>query len=413
MPTLIRFLTVFLLAFSAAPAAFAAEKPPVTILVSIDGFRADYLDRGITPNLSALAAHGVTAPMRPSFPSKTFPNHWALVTGLVPDRNGIVANRMEDPRRPGEVFTMASDDPFWWDEAKPVWVAAEQAGIRTATMFWPGSNVAWGGVADGPHGMATGGVRPYDWQHFDQAVNARQRVDAVLDWLRRPADNRPAFVTLYFDTVDSAGHQFGPDAAETNEAIAAVDASIGSLVEGLKGLGQPANLVIVADHGMAAISSGRVIALDTLAPSADYRVIESGPYASLVPTEGHEEDLARALLAPHDHMRCWRKADIPERLHYGSNPRVPPFLCLADIGWMIAPTAPDVEFAGGAHGYDNAAPEMAALFVAEGPAFAHGRKLAAFDNVDVEPLVRHLLGLPLQTGIDGSIVPLQDALLHP
>src|SRR3546814_1507873 len=119
--------------------AEATPKPPVTILVSIDGFRADYLARGVTPRLGALAAAGVTAPMAPSFPSKTFPNHWTLVTGEVPDRHGIVANRMEDPARPGAIFTMASDDPFWWNAASPIWVDAEKAGIRTATMFWPGA----------------------------------------------------------------------------------------------------------------------------------------------------------------------------------------------------------------------------------------------------------------------------------
>ena len=106
-----------------APAGAMASMPPaplpqmadapVTILVSIDGFRPDYLDRGVTPNLSALAAGGVSAAMRPSFPSVTFPNHWTLVTGKVPDHHGIVGNRMEDPARPGEAFTMASDDPFW------------------------------------------------------------------------------------------------------------------------------------------------------------------------------------------------------------------------------------------------------------------------------------------------------------
>ena len=141
-----RFLLVILFGALAAPFGenAAPAAPPVTILVSIDGFRADYLERDVTPTLSALAENGVSAAMRPSFPSKTFPNHWAIATGVYPDRNGIVANRMEDPRRPGEVFTLASADPFWWNEAEPIWVTAERAGLRTAVMFWPGANVAWG-----------------------------------------------------------------------------------------------------------------------------------------------------------------------------------------------------------------------------------------------------------------------------
>jgi predicted AlkP superfamily pyrophosphatase or phosphodiesterase len=375
---------------------------PVTILVSIDGFRPDYLARGVTPVLSKLAADGVTAPMRPSFPSKTFPNHYTLVTGLRPDHSGIVANTMEDPARPGETFTMATDDPFWWNEAEPLWVTADKAGIRTATMFWPGSNVPVGGTraAKWPNAV-TGGTRPDDWQQFNQAVSGHQRVYAVLDWMRRPAAIRPRFVTLYFDTVDTAGHLYGPDDKRTTAAVGEIDATIGELVDGLKALGQPVNLVIVADHGMAATSSERVVALDKIADPADYRVIESGPYAALAAIPGHEAALEKRLLAPHDHLQCWRKTEIPARFAYGANPRVAPYLCLAETGWQINKSASTEKSSGGNHGYDNADPAMAALFIANGPAFASGRVLPAFDNVDIQPLLAGVLGITPPRG-DGS-----------
>lgn len=392
------------------PSAIAA-RAPVTILVSLDGFRPDYLDRGVTPTLSRLKANGVSAAMRPSFPSITFPNHWTLVTGLRPDRTGIVGNMMEDAARPGETFTMQTDDPFWWNAAEPIWATAERAGVRTATMFWPGANVAFGGVKTATgHGSVTGGVRPQDWQQFNQAVSGTQRVDAVIDWLRRPAATRPRFVTLYFDMVDTAGHANGPGDPRTTAAVAAVDTLIGRLTAGLAELGQPANLVIVADHGMAATSDTRTIALSTLVDPADARAVEAGPYASIVPVPGHEQATAAALLKPHAHVTCWRKRDIPARLHYGANPRVPPFLCLADPGWLIVRTAPDKPFAGGAHGYDNDAPDMRALFVAQGPAFAAGRTLKTFDNVDVAPLLRDLIGLPAGQGLDGNDAPFRAVL---
>jgi predicted AlkP superfamily pyrophosphatase or phosphodiesterase len=318
---------------------------------------------------------------------------------------------MEDAERPGETFTMATDDPFWWNEKSPIWVDAEQAGIRTATEFWPGDNVAWGGArTKGEFGAVTGGTRPEDWAQFNQAITGPQRVNAVLDWLRRPAAIRPKFVTLYFDTVDTAGHEYGPDGPQMNAAIADIDTSIGLLVDGLKALNQPANLVILADHGMAPISSDRVIALDQFAPPADYRVIESGPYASLEPMPGHNADVASALLGRHGHMTCWRKADIPARFHYGTNARIPPIFCLADVNWEVLPTKPDKPFGGGNHGYDNMAPEMAALFIAHGPAFARGRTLPSFINVDVEPLLRDLIGLPPKPGIDGTDAPFRDVL---
>lgn len=386
-------------------------RSPVTILVSIDGFRPDYLERGVTPTLARLAATGVSASMRPSFPSKTFPNHWTLVTGLVPDHHGIVGNTMEDPRRPGEVFKLATVDPFWWNAAEPVWVTAERAGIRTATEFWPGASVAWGSAAVADrHGITAGGTRPDDWHAFDANITDDARVDAVLDWMRRPPATRPRFVTLYFDAVDSAGHDEGPDGPGVNRAAAAVDAALGRMVDGLAAIGQPANLVIVSDHGMAATSSERVVALDRIADPADYRIVETGPYASLQPVAGHETALARALLRPHPHVTCTTKATIPARLRYGANPRVPAYLCLADDGWQVLKTTPVTSFAGGEHGYDNALPDMRALFVANGPAFASGKKLAPFDNVDVAPLLRDLLGLPTGGGLDGTDAPFRKVL---
>jgi predicted AlkP superfamily pyrophosphatase or phosphodiesterase len=397
-----------------APATAAREaeqRPPVTILGSLDGFRPDYLDRGVTPVLSRLKAGGVSAAMRPSFPSITFPNHWTLVTGMVPDHHGVVGNAIEDARRPGETFTMATDDPFWWSEAEPIWVTAEKAGARTATMFWPGANVGWGGTMDKKHHNAVAGAtRPEDWQQFNQAVSGAQRVDAVLDWMRRPAATRPRFVTLYFDTVDTAGHDAGPASTEVTQAVADVDRQIGRLVDGLAALGQPANLVIVADHGMAGTAPEREIALDTIADPADYRVIEAGAFAAIAPVAGHERRLEAALLKPRPHLQCWRKGDIPARFRYGTNPRVAPYFCLASVGWKINKTVAKDAHVGGTHGYDNQAPEMRAVFIANGPAFLSGRQLADFDNVDVAPLLRDLLGLPAGRGLDGNDAPFQEVL---
>lgn len=391
----------------------AGQRQAVTILVSIDGFRPDYLKRGVTPHLSALAAGGVEAAMRPSFPTKTFPNHWAIVTGDRPDRSGIVANRMEDAARPDEPFTMASDDPFWWNEAEPVWVTAEKAGVRTATLFWPGSNVAWGAnkAPSWPYQLS-GGTRPSDWAQFNQQISGVQRVNGVLDLLRRPADIRPRFLTLYFDAVDTAGHVSGPDAAETTRAVANIDGQIGLLVDGLNALRQPANLIILSDHGMAQKSSERVVALDGVANPADYRIVESGPYASLAAQPGHEAALEAAILKPQQHMQCWRKNAIPARFHYGSHRRIPPYFCLAETGWVIQPSPPSRPFIGGDHGWDDRAPEMQALFIAHGPGFdARFQPPAGFANIDVYPLLARLLGITPRPS-DGDPAILEGLVRH-
>jgi predicted AlkP superfamily pyrophosphatase or phosphodiesterase len=376
-------LVLALLAPLAAHAQEAGERKPVTILISIDGFRADYLDRGITPNLSRLAAEGARGELRPSFPTKTFPNHYAIVTGKRPDTNGIVGNNMIDPRRPNVKFSLGdpkqSLDPFWWDEAEPAWITAGKAGVRSATMFWPGSEVA---IHEN---------RPPDWLRYDADVGYAQRVNTILDWMRRPADIRPAFMTLYFEAVDDAGHKFGPDSAEVNAAITAVDARVGELVSGLSATGQPAQMIVVADHGMRAIDESRIIQLTDLIDLPSIIAVETGPYAAIEPAAATDDRVYKALLKPLEHMVCNRREELPKRLHYGQNPRVAAIICIAEPGWTILAGPPSWPVTGGAHGYDNADPEMLALFVASGTGLKGD--IGIVDNIEVYPLLMRLIGV--------------------
>ena len=148
MKILFRLLGCVLLPFVAACAELPAQhvaapaSPTPLLLVSIDGYRYDYLDRGLSPTLAALAQDGVHAEgMQPSFPSLTFPNHYTLVTGLRPDHHGIVHNTMEDPQLGHFALKdrQAVSDGRWWAEATPLWETADRAGLKTATMFWPGT----------------------------------------------------------------------------------------------------------------------------------------------------------------------------------------------------------------------------------------------------------------------------------
>jgi predicted AlkP superfamily pyrophosphatase or phosphodiesterase len=301
---------------------------------------------------------------------------------------------MEDPKL-GK-FTMAnSSDPRWWSAAEPLWITAGRQGLKTASMFWVGSD------------DLIRGARPDYWKSYDKAFLADQRVDQVLAWLDLPAEQRPNFITLYFDLVDTQGHRFGPNSKEVDEALASTDAQIGRLVEGLKarGLYARTNLIVVADHGMADSSRDRVIFIDDIAGGADrIHAVTGGANAALSIAPGAPKDTLARLLASHDHLRCWRKGDMPARFHYGRNPRVPPVVCLADVGWYITSherLAATRDFNLGSHGYDQDDPQMAALFVAEGPAFRAGAAVPAFDNVDVEPLAAKILGLKAPRS-DGS-----------
>jgi predicted AlkP superfamily pyrophosphatase or phosphodiesterase len=379
------------------------------ILISIDGYRADYIDRHLSPHLAALAADGVRAQaMRSAFPTLTFPNHYTLVTGLYPDHHGIVNNRMVDPVS-GAKFVYndakSTSDPAWWG-GEPLWVSVEKQGQHAATMFWPGSDVA------------IAGVRPEHWLPFDGKMSPDARVDQTLTWLDLPAAERPNFVTLYFEQVDKAGHDHGPDSPEVDAAIGAIDAALGRLLDGLRqrGIQRSTNIVIVSDHGMTATSPEKPIVLDKLLDVRDIDLITSGELAGMAAKPGREAAVEQALLAPHEHMQCWKKSAVPARLHYGTNPRIPPLLCLADDGWLIGTQEnldrPNRHISHGEHGYDIDDPNMRALFVAHGPAFRHGLVVPEFDNVDVYPLLARILKIDPQHN-DGDFAAVKPMLARP
>ena len=369
-----------------------ASDRPTVILISVDGLHPDYLERGVSPTLARLKAEGASGPMRPSFPSVTFPNHYTLVTGKHPDNHGIVGNTMVDDElgRFSLGNAAAVTDRRWWDQAEPIWVTAEKAGLTTGTMFWPGSEAA------------IQGVRPTYWTKFDQAMPGDARVDQVLAWLDRPEGERPDFATLYFDIVDTAGHNHGPDADETTAALASVDGSIARLIAGLeaRGLADDTVLIVVSDHGMAATSPERVMVLDDIVDPTAVDIVYGGSVVFLNAAPGREADasIAAALVKRHAHGECWTRQTIPARFVLGRNPRVTDFVCAADPGWLFATRARPVTREGGAHGYDNQAPEMAAVFIAHGLGIARGVSVSDLDSVDVQPLLGRLLGLSVPPG---------------
>ena len=300
-----------------------------TILVSLDGFRWDYIDRPQAVNLRALAARGVRARrMVPAFPSKTFPNHYTMVTGLYPEHSGIISNTMWDDVI-GKTFTMSARDvmvdPRWWG-GEPLWVTAVKNGKKSASFFWPGSDVA------------IGGVLPTYYRVYDGRIRNATRVRSVLEWLVLPADSAPLFITMYMSDVDHAGHEFGPDAPQADSAIAHVDSMVGALVSGIAaaGLTDRVNVVIVADHGMVAVSPDRQIFLDDYIDLAQVTVVDWSPVASIRPRQGYEDSVYARLKTAHPQLAVYRKADIPARLHYQASPRITPIVAIAADGWYIA-----------------------------------------------------------------------------
>jgi predicted AlkP superfamily pyrophosphatase or phosphodiesterase len=378
-----------------------APAPPheAILLVSLDGFRADYLDRRWAAHLRELGQKGVRAHwLTPVFPSKTFPNHYSIVTGLYPEHHGIVSNTMVDPvtRRRFEISdTLAVRDSSWW-KGEPIWVTAVRQGRKSATFFWPGSEAA------------IGGIRPTYWKRYDVRVPNAVRVRQVLDWLSAPPEQAVSLATLYLSDVDYAGHAFGPDAPQTDSAIARVDTAIGQLLAGLdqRGLAGRIDLIVVSDHGMAPASPERTVFLDDYIDLADVTIVDMSPVAALLPRAGEESETYRRLHDASPHLTVYRRSETPIRWHYRDNDRIPPIIAVAPEGWLISTHArrsnPRASIERGTHGYDPELPSMRALFIARGPAFRSGVTVPAFTNVHLYALMTHILGLkPAQN--DGSL----------
>jgi predicted AlkP superfamily pyrophosphatase or phosphodiesterase len=369
----------------------AAPRHPIVVLVSLDGWRWDYMERASTPNLRALAARGVRAEgLIPSFPTKTFPNHYTIVTGLYPEHHGIVSNTIVDPEFPPR-FTMASAtarDAHWWG-GEPIWVSAIQQGLRASSMFWPGSEAP------------IRGVRPTEWRSFDDRIPSAERVRQVLDWLGLPEAQRPSLITLYLSEVDHAGHDFGPDSPQLLEAAHNLDEAIGQLVSGAEALGLADRLDIVAvsDHGMSPLSRDRIIFLDDYVDLSTVTVVEWTPVVELIPRTGSVDQLVRALRGHHPSLAVYRREQVPPRLHYSRNERIPPVIGIAADGWMVtshARLADDDEkgrLHGGDHGYDIRAKSMQGLFVAAGPDIRGRQRVPPFANVHIYDFLCRLLDI--------------------
>ena len=389
-----RILFALAVAFSAACGQRAL--PPeraIVILVSIDGWRWDYLDGFHPPALTRLAAEGTRAEgLVPQFPSNTFPNHYTIVTGLRLEHHGIVSNSMEAPDIPGR-FSMGNRDvladPRWWG-GEPIWNTAEKQGRVAAAMFWPGSETL------------IGGHQATFWKPFDDGLPNADRVKQILDWLQLPEGKRPSFLTLYFSDVDSAGHSRGPDSAEVRDAALRVDQSIGQLVAGVEaaGLSDRVNYVVVSDHGMAQIPPDHMIVLDDYVDAATVNVVDWAPLLGLSAKDGDNEALYRKLKDKHPALAVYRNAEIPAQYHLAGNPRMPAVIGIADEGWFITSKGeeerwlrPGRHAPAGTHGYDVKNKSMQGLFIASGPSFVRGVVVAPFENIHIYDLLCQILGI--------------------
>jgi predicted AlkP superfamily pyrophosphatase or phosphodiesterase len=374
---------------------------PTLILISFDGFRWDYRTRYSAPNLNRLAARGVSADLIPSYPSKTFPNHYTIVTGLYPGHHGIVANTVKDlptGRRLSMSNSAENQDAMWWG-GEPIWVTVQRAGLLSASMFWVGSEAP------------IEGHRPNFWTPFNNSVSGAARVDRVLAWLDLPPDKRPTLMTLYISDVDGAGHSGGPESSAVRTAVRRADDYLGRLLRGLerRHLTDTVNIVVVSDHGMAETSTNRVVVLDDYISPDDVEVIDINPTLGLFPRAGREEAVYKALVNAHPRLKVYKRGETPEHWHYRDHPRIPPIVGVVDEGWQVLPRATLTQRIErgpngprGEHGYDpRYAKSMQGIFIAAGPAFKSGVVLPPFENIHIYDALARVLGVKPATN-DGD-----------
>jgi len=373
------------------------------VLISLDGFRWDYPRRYGAAHLLKLGAKGASAPegMLPSYPSLTFPNHISIVTGLYPEHHGIVANSFWDPTREQTyVYTQVqSNSDGSWYSGTPLWVLAEQQGMRSACLFWPGSEAE------------IQGKRPSYYLHFDEKLDDEKRVDQVVAWLKLPPELRPHFITLYYSNVDHAGHNYGPDSDEVRAAVHHVDAMVGDLQAKIAVLHLPVDLIVVADHGMVTMQGG-IVTLSDFADLSNFHTEGAllYPKADADVQETYEEFLAH----PDPRFKVYRRANMPAYLHFDTNPREGDPVIVPSGPFAIRATGTEGESKHrGGHGFSpRTMPEMKAIFFAAGPDIRSCVQLKPFENVNIYPFLAQILGLT-PPDVDGSLDVLRPALKKP
>lgn len=366
-----------------------AGAEPYLLLISIDGFRHDYLDRYPTPNLDRIAAAGIrAASLRPAWPTLTFPNHYSIATGQYPAEHGIVGNRFAADDRESwyEYRDRTTVQDGRWYGGEPVWVAAERAGLRAAAFYFVGTEAP------------VDGVSPSDWRAFDDDVSGAARVAQALTWLERPLAERPRLVTLYFEHVDVASHRHGPGSPQSIAAIAEVDGWIGSLLDGLQelGLAEQAHVVVVSDHGQARYRAAAPFVLDEHVDIGGVEMIEHGSVAMLyIDDPARARELRDAINADWQHGRAWLRDEAPAYWHVAGAPRIAELLVQADPGHAVIRSRRDSgNVTRGDHGWAPGVRDMHGLFIACGPRLPGGITLPTIEAVAVYPLLLGILDLP-------------------
>lgn len=382
---------------------------PYVVLVSIDGYRWDFNQKFGPTELTQIQTNGASAEsLLPIYPSKTFPNHYSIVTGLYANHHGVVSNDFYDPTR-SKGYSLsdreAVQDGSWYD-GEPLWATARKQGLLTASFFWVGSEAK------------IAGYRPHYYLLYDDSIPENRRVEQVLSWLDLPEERRPHFITLYFSAVDLNAHRLGINDPEVARAVSRIDQAVASLREGLKQRNLPVNLIFVSDHGLEDVDPKKMVRIDQDPELAKllskFQASGRGPQMLLYLKPGEDrsiiEQTRRLLNQRVQHVRALSEREL-KTLHYDGNPRTGDLVLNPEPNYMIGFGSKMPKAQGANHGWDETKSRaMHGIFFAEGPAFKPGVKVESFVNIHVYPLIAHILGLEVPAKIDGHLAPVKALL---
>jgi alkaline phosphatase D len=371
------------------------SKQPYLIMLSLDGFRWDYPEKANTPTLDSLTKVGVKAEsLKPSFPTKTFPNHYTIATGLYPDHHGIVLNSFY-ANDLGKSYAIRDRDAVTngdFYDGEPMWNVAEDQGVKTATLYWVGSS------AD------IDKKRPSKWSLYSNSLSLNSRIDSISTWLSLPEEKRPHLIMWYYPEPDGIGHKYGPNSDEIIKEVEKLDNFVGDFFTAMRKLPNfdELNFIVTSDHGMAQLSPDRVILLDNFVDTNDLEFWHgSNPVFNLKTKDGKLEKVFNNLNGKQKHLNVWKHGEVPEDLHYGNNIRTQDITLASDSGWSIR-WSWQKAYGLGTHGFPNRNSDMHAIFYAAGPAFKINHIQPTFNNVDIYPLAGEILKIKMPAS-DGKI----------
>ena len=411
MRLILRVLLVFLIGYSTA---IAQDKQPIVILISLDGFRHDYVERFQPENLTKFIQKGTAADgLIPAFPSKTFPNHYTIATGMKPEHHGLVDNSFYEPFK-DQVYTMGNRDIVqdgYWYGGTPIWVLAEQNNLKAASYFFVGTEAP------------VQGIRPSYYFDYDGNVPNLTRVAKVFEWLQLPETDRPRLITVYFSDMDNVGHRYGPsNDDQLKAALNRLDRELGALFEGLKSFDLDINVVLVSDHGMADVPKDKLINLDQLTQGIEARIVNNGALAHLHLVDPSQKSEVIQVLR--QRAGNFTVEDVASKVSYQDISKYPArfgeILILPDLGYYLADERGIFRYQNssarfktdvfGEHGFSPQYREMHGIFYANGPAIREGLKIERFENIHIYPMICQILGLPIPKDIDGKVEVLEPIL---